>query len=59
MMTKIFYSIGSFFESIFEFMPLFGDYINYFNILIISLFLIVWINKMVGFKKRGEEHGSL
>lgn len=57
-MNNIFYAIGDFFESIFEIIPLFGDYINYFYIFIISAFLIVWIIKMVGFKKRGEEHAS-
>ena len=57
-MNNIFYAIGDFFESIFEIIPLFGDYINYFYIFIISTFLIVWIGKMIRFKKRGEEHSS-
>tara|TARA_X000000368_G_scaffold396185_1_gene364256 strand:- start:441 stop:614 length:174 start_codon:yes stop_codon:yes gene_type:complete len=57
-MDKIFYAIGDFFESIFEVMPLFGDYINYFYMFVIFTFLIVWVSKMFGFRKRGEEHTS-
>ncbi|MBT5859012.1 MAG: hypothetical protein HOA52_07315 [Flavobacteriales bacterium] len=57
-MDKIFYAIGDFFESIFEVMPLFGDYINYFYMFVIFTFLVVWVSKMFGFRKRGEEHSS-
>ena len=57
-MGSFFYGIGDFFEFLFGFMPLFGDYVNYFYILVIFLFLVLWVNKMIGFKKRGEEHAS-
>jgi len=57
-MGKIFYAIGDFFESIFEIMPLFGDYINYFYMFVIFAFLVIWASKMFGFRKRGEEHAS-
>ena len=57
-MNKIFYAIGDFFESIFEIMPLFGDYINYFYMFVIFAFLVIWVSKMVSFRKRGEEHDS-
>lgn len=54
-MTEFIYSLGSFFEYIFGFMPLFGDYINYLYIFIISAFLIIWVMKMMKFKKMGNE----
>ena len=57
-MNKIFYAIGDFFESIFEIMPLFGDYINYFYMFVIFAFLVIWASKMFSFRERGEEHAS-
>ena len=57
-MGKIFYAIGDFFESIFEIMPLFGDFINYFYMFVIFAFLVIWVSKMFGFRKKGEEHAS-
>jgi len=57
-MDRIFYAIGDFFESIFEIMPLFGDYINYFYIFVIFTFLVIWVNKMFVFRKKGEEHAA-
>ena len=54
-MTALFYLIGDFFEFIFGFVPLFGDYINYLYILIISAFLVIWTMKMFQFKKEGNE----
>ena len=58
-MNKIFYAIGDFFESIFEILPLFGDYITYFYMLIIFKFLVLWTRMMFGHRKRGEEHALL
>jgi tellurite resistance protein TehA-like permease len=58
-MEEIFYTIGDFFQSIFEIMPLFGDYINYFYMVIIFTFLVLWTRKMIVHRKRGEEHASL
>jgi membrane protein CcdC involved in cytochrome C biogenesis len=57
-MNNFFYAIGAFFESIFEFMPAFGNALNYFFMLVIFIFLIVWTSKMVKHKKNGEEHSS-
>ena len=57
-MNNFFYGIGDFFESIFEIMPLFGVYINYFYIFVIFTFLVVWISKMIVSRKKGEEHSS-
>ena len=57
-MNKIWYGIGDFFESIFEFLPAIGNKINYFYILVIVVFLVVWTSKMVKHKKAGEEHVS-
>ena len=57
-MNKIWYGIGDFFESIFEFLPAIGNKINYFYILVIVAFLVVWPSKMVKHKKAGEEHIS-
>ena len=58
-MNNFLYATGDLFESIFDVMPLFGDYINYFFMVVIFTFLVVWTNKMFGHKKRGEEHASL
>ena len=57
-MNDFLYATGDFFESIFDVMPLFADYINYFFMLVIFTFLVVWTTKMFGHKKRGEEHSS-
>ena len=57
-MNNFFYAIGAFFESIFEFMPAVGNVMNYFFMLIIFIFLVVWTSKMVKHKKDGEEHAS-
>ncbi len=57
-MNKIWYGIGDFFESIFEFMPAIGDGINYFYMLVIFVFLVVWTSKMVKHKRDGKEHAS-
>jgi tellurite resistance protein TehA-like permease len=57
-MNNFFYAIGTFFESIFEFMPAVGNVMNYFFMLIIFIFLVVWTSKMVKHKKDGEEHAS-
>ncbi|MGY8987444.1 MAG: DUF6341 family protein [Flavobacteriales bacterium] len=39
-------------------MPAVGNALNYFFILVIFIFLIVWTSKMVKHKKDGEEHSS-
>ena len=57
-MNDFLYASGDLFESIFDVMPLFGDYINYFFMVVIFTFLVVWTTKMFGHKKRGEEHAS-
>lgn len=57
-MNDFLYATGDLFESIFDVMPLFGDYINYFFMVVIFTFLVVWTTKMFGHKKRGEEHAS-
>ncbi|MBC8266624.1 MAG: hypothetical protein H8E84_06620 [Flavobacteriales bacterium] len=57
-MNKIWYGIGDFFESIFEFMNGIGDEINYFYMLVIFSFLVVWTSKMIKHKKDGQEHSS-
>ena len=58
-MGEIFYTIGDFFQSIFEIMPLFGNNINYFYMFVIFAFLVIWVSKMFGVRKKGEEHASL
>ena len=57
-MNNFFYTIGDFFQSIFELMPGAGNLMNYFFIFVIFTFLIVWTSKMVKHKKDGEEHSS-
>tara|TARA_B100001113_G_C20946535_1_gene551184 strand:- start:517 stop:699 length:183 start_codon:yes stop_codon:yes gene_type:complete len=58
MIKDIFYAIGDSFELLFEIMPLFADYINYFYMFIIFSFLVIWTVIMIGHRKRGEEHAS-
>ena len=57
-MNKIWYGIGDFFEYIFNFMPAIGNKINYFYVVVILTFLVVWTLKMIKHKKDGEEHRS-
>jgi len=57
-MNEIFNAIGDSFQPIFEIMPLLGDYINYFYMVVIFAFLVIWTSKMLGHRKRGEEHSS-
>lgn len=57
-MNNIWHAIGDFFEYIFEFMPLLGNSINYFYIVVIFTFLVVWTSKMIKHKKNNQEHAS-
>lgn len=57
-MSKIWHAIGGGFEYIFDFMPVIGNKINYFFVVVILTFLVVWAFKMVKHKKDGEEHAS-
>ena len=57
-MNKIWYGIGDFFEYIFNFMPAIGNKINYFYVVVILIFLVVWTLKMIKHKKDGKEHNS-
>ena len=57
-MNKIWYGIGDFFEDIFSFMPAIGNKINYFYVVVILTFLVVWTLKMIKHKKDGKEHNS-
>lgn len=57
-MSNIWYAIGDFFEYIFGFMPMIGNNINYFYIVVITVFLIVWTNEMIKHKKNKQEHAS-
>ena len=57
-MNKFFYSIADFFGYIFDFMPSIGNKINYFYIVVILTFLVVWTLKMIKHKKDGQEHSS-
>ena len=57
-MKEVFYAIGDFFESIFEIIESIGNTLNYFYVIVICVFLVVWIAKMIKHKKEGEEHTS-
>ena len=57
-MNKFFYGIANFFGYIFDFMPTIGNKINYFYVLVIFTFLVVWALKMIKHKKDGQEHSS-
>ena len=59
MMKNIWTTIGDFFTTTFEVMPLIGNKINSIYILVIFLFLVTWILIMYNHKKNGEEHRSL
>ena len=41
-----------------NFMPTIGNKINYFYVLVIFTFLVVWTLKMIKHKKDGQEHSS-
>ena len=58
MFRDIFFTIGDSFQPLFEFIPMIGDYINYFFMIVIFIFLVLWTGKMFGHRKRGEEHAS-
>ena len=59
MMTDIFYFIADIFQFSFNIIPIVGDYINWLYIFIITAFLAVWVVKMIGHRKNGEEHAPL
>ena len=59
MMKSFWTAIGDFFTTTFEVMPLIGNSINYFYIVVIFLFLVAWTAIMFKHKKNGEEHRSL
>ncbi|MAO71612.1 MAG: hypothetical protein CMD02_03765 [Flavobacteriales bacterium] len=58
MFRDIFCAIGNSFQHLFEFIPMIGEYINYFFMIVIFVFLVLWTVKMFGHRKRGEEHAS-
>ena len=59
MMKNFWTAIGDLFTTTFEVMPLIGNSINYFYIVVIFLFLVAWTVIMFKHKKNGEEHRSL
>ena len=58
MFRDIFYAIGDSFQPLFDIMPLVADYINYFFMFVIFVFLVLWTVRMFGHRKTGEEHAS-
>ena len=58
-MNKIWYGIANFFEFIFEIIKSIGNSMNYFYIVVIFVFLVIWVSKMITHKKNNQEHSSL
>ena len=58
-MKDFFYGIADFFGLIFNGIEEIGNTLNYFYILVIFLFLVVWISKMIKYRKDNEEHAPL
>ena len=57
-MKDIFYAIADFFGYIFNVVEILGNIPNYFYIVVISVFLILWIIKMLKHRKDNQEHAS-
>ena len=57
-MTNFFYAIADFFEIIFGVVESIGNTINYFYIVVIFVFLVVWTIEMFKHKKNNEEHAK-
>lgn len=58
-MKELFYAIADFFTLIFNAVEVIGNTLNYFYILVIFMFLVVWIFKMIKHRKDNEEHAPL
>ena len=57
-MTTVFYAIADFFKSIFLVMESIENTVNYFYIVVIFAFLVLWTLRMLNHRKNGEEHQS-
>ena len=57
-MTTVFYAIADFFKSIFLVMESIENVVNYFYIVVIFAFLVLWTLQMFNHRKKGEEHQS-
>ncbi len=57
-MKEVFYGIAEIFELIFNVVEALENIPNYFYILIIFAFLVVWTIKMLQHRKNNEEHAS-
>ena len=57
-MKEVFYAIADFFSIIFNIVEALGNIPNYFYILIISVFLILWTTQMLKHRRDNEEHAS-
>ena len=55
-MKELFYAIADFFTLIFNGVEVIGNTLNYFYILVIFMFLVVWIFKMIKHRKDNKEH---
>jgi len=58
-MNSVFYAIADFFNIIFNFVEKIGNTLNYFYIIVISVFLVLWTAKMIQHRKNNEEHAKL
>ena len=58
-MKEVFYTIGDFFGLIFNAVEVAGDKLNFFFIGLIFILLIVWIAKMLKYRKDNKEHAPL
>ena len=58
MMTKIWHTIGDFFQLTFQAIDILGNNMNYFYVTIIFCFLVLWVVQMLKHRKNNEEHAS-
>tara|TARA_B100001758_G_scaffold202480_1_gene181823 strand:+ start:3231 stop:3407 length:177 start_codon:yes stop_codon:yes gene_type:complete len=57
-MNKIWHTISTLFEGVFEIVESVENTINYFYIGVIFIFLVLWVLKMMQHRKNNEEHAS-
>ena len=57
-MKEVFYGIADIFGLIFNAVEALGNIPNYFYIVVIFAFLVVWTIKMLQHRRKNEEHAS-
>ena len=57
-MNKMWHAISVLFEGLFEIVEGVENTINYFYICVIFIFLVLWVLRMIKYRKNNEEHAS-